>query len=130
MILIPFFWDTSDLNWIQFGVFLCSGGRQFWSVDDTDTDDQIREMLQENGFPTLEIKRTPDSIFAEIDRETIQISNFYLWSEINPKTSEEDVWRLYKIPKALWSCPIFKEHWWRTSGIFPLSQSEEFSSLN
>jgi hypothetical protein len=45
-----------------------------------------------------------------------------MWSEIDPKTSEEDVWRTYRIPTALWSDPVFKEHWWRTSGVLPLSE--------
>ena len=96
MILIPFFWNTSDENWIHFGVFLCSGGRLFWSVEDTDTDDQIRTMLEENGFPVTEIRRTAVGTFVEIDHEKIKLSNFYMWSEIDPKTSEEDVWRTYK----------------------------------
>jgi len=122
MILIPFFWNTSDENWIHFGVFLCSGGRLFWSVEDTDTDDQIRAMLEENGFPVTEIRRTAVGTFVEIDHEKIKLSNFYMWSEIDPKTSEEDVWRTYKIPVALWSDPVFKEHWWRTSGVLPLSE--------
>jgi hypothetical protein len=121
MILIPFFWNTADPDWIEFGVFLCSAGRQFWSVADTDTDSELRGMLSENGFPTLEIKHKPDCIFAEIDRQAIKLSNFYLWSEVDPKVGEEDVWRIYRIPKALWSDPVFKEHWWRTSGILPLS---------
>jgi len=125
MILIPFFWNTTDVNWIEFGVFLCSAGRQFWSVDDADTDAQIQEMLEENGFPVVEIRRTPAGIFTEINREAIKMANFYLWTEVDPKTSDLDVWRVYKIPAALWSCPVFKEHWWKSSGILPLSEEFE-----
>jgi len=121
MILIPFFWDTTDESWIRFGVFLCSGGRQFWSLDDTDTDQQIKDMMEDNGFPLIEIRRTAVGAFIEIDHEKIKLSNFYMWTEIDPKKSEEDVWRIYKIPTALWSDPVFKERWWITSGILPLS---------
>jgi hypothetical protein len=125
MILIPYFWDRTNEYWIRFGVFLCSGGRQYWSVDDTDTDEQIKEMLYTNGFPVLELWHTPVGIFGEIDYEKMNLSTFYLWSEIEPKKSEEDIWRIYKIPKVLWSDPVFKEHWWITSGILPLSDYSE-----
>ena len=127
MILVPFFWDTSDETWIQFGVFLCSGGRQFWSIDDTDTDEQVKAMMEDNGFPVVEIRRTPVGVFVEVDHASIKLSNFYMWTEIDPKVSEEDVWRIYKIPVALWSDPVFKEHRWKTSGVLPLS--EGFSNI-
>jgi hypothetical protein len=114
MILIPFFWDTRNPDWIQFGAFLCSGGRQYWSVDDSSG---VEAMLSENGFPVCQITGVDDIIFAEIDYEKINLDDFYLWSDIDPKTSDQDVWRLYKIPVSLWSCPVFKEHFWKTSGL-------------
>ena len=114
MILIPFFWDTRDKDWISFGTFLCSGGRQYWSVEDSSG---VEAMLTENGFPVCQITEVDDMIFAEIDYEKLNLGDFFLWSEIDPKTSEQDVWRLYKIPVALWSCSVFKEHFWKTSGL-------------
>jgi hypothetical protein len=114
MILIPFFWDTRDPNWIQFGAFLCSAGRQYWSVEDSSG---VEAMLSENGFPVTQVTTVDDTIFAEIDYETLNLDDFYLWSEVDNKTSDQDVWRLYKIPASLWSCPVFKEHFWKTSGL-------------
>ena len=114
MILIPFFWDTRNPDWIQVGAFLCSGGRQYWSVDDSSG---VEAMLSENGFPVCQITEVDDIIFAEIDYEKINLDDFYLWSDIDPKTSDQDVWRLYRIPVSLWSCPDFKEHFWKTSGL-------------
>ena len=114
MILIPFFWDTRDPNWIQFGAFLCSAGRQYWSVEDNSG---VEAMLSENGFPVTQVTTVDDTIFAEIDYETLNLDDFYLWSEVDNKTSDQDVWRLYKIPASLWSCPVFKEHFWKTSGL-------------
>jgi hypothetical protein len=114
MILIPFFWDTRNTDWIQFGAFLCSGGRQYWSVDDSSG---VEAMLTENGFPVCQITVVDDIIFAEIDYEKMSLDDFYLWSDIDPKSSDQDIWRLYKIPVALWSCPVFKEHFWKTSGL-------------
>lgn len=118
MILVPFFWDSEGTkDWINFGVFLCSGGRQYWSVDEGTTSEDIEAMLNENGFPVANISVKGDMVFAEIDRTKVCMEDFYLWSEIDPKTSEEDVWRIYKIPAALWSCPIYKQFFWKTSGI-------------
>jgi hypothetical protein len=118
MILVPFFWDCHGTkDWINFGVFLCSGGRQYWSVDDGTSSEEVTSMLSENGFPVINISVKDNMIFAEIDRQQINMDDFYLWSEIDPKTSEQDVWRVYKIPAALWSCPIFKQHFWKTSNL-------------
>ena len=118
MILIPFFWDCNGTkDWINFGVFLCSGGRQYWSVDDGTSNESITEMLNENGFAVTDISVKDDIVFAEIDRTKIRMDDFYLWSEIDPKTSDQDVWRVYKIPAALWSCPVYKHHFWKTSNL-------------
>jgi len=118
MILIPFFWDSEGTKeWINFGVFLCSGGRQYWSVDDGMSSEDITAMLNDNGFPVANICVNAGLIFAEIDRTKLCMEDFYLWSEIDPKTSEQDVWRIYKIPAALWSCPVYKQHFWKTSAL-------------
>ena len=120
MILIPFFKDTQNPNWLKMGVFLCSGGREFWTVDGTDS--EISEMLLENGFPVLKIERSGDTVYAEIDASRLKLQNFYLWSEVDHTTATEDVWRIYTIPTSLWTCSIFKEHFWKTSGIQAFSQ--------
>ena len=128
MLLIPFFWDTTDKKgWIKFGVFLCSAGREIWSVDDTSTDADMKSLLEGNGFPVLKLSRMPTAVFAHIDHTTLKLSDFYLWSEVDPAKSEEDVWRIYNIPHALWDCEIFKEHFWKTSDILPYSAG--FSKL-
>ena len=104
-------------NWIRLGLFLCTGGRSAWSIDDTDTDVQITEMLLENGFPVTKLHRTKTITYAEIDYSRLNMKNFYTWDEIQPRTSEEDVWRILKIPVALWSCPVFKEHFWKSASL-------------
>jgi hypothetical protein len=122
MLLIPFSWDTDSKNgWIKFGVFLCSAGREIWSVDDTSTDADMKDLLEANGFPVLKITRMPTAVFAYIDHTTLKLNDFYLWSEVDPSKSQEDVWRIYNIPRALWTCEVFKEHFWKTSDILPYS---------
>jgi hypothetical protein len=117
MILIPFFWDTRGADWIRFGVFLCSGGREVWSVDDTDTESDIREMLLENGFPVDELIQINTVIYARIRYADLKLSSFYLWNQVDPAKSEEDVWRLFQIPKGMWSCQVFKEKFWKISKL-------------
>jgi hypothetical protein len=114
MLLIPYFWDTSNSNWTSLGLFLCSGGDAAWSVDATDTDKQIKDMLSENGFPVAALTRSADHnvIYAEIDRSKLNLSDFYLWSDLDSPTSDTDVWRILKIPTALQSCPVFTEQFW------------------
>ena len=127
MLLIPFFWDTRQKGWIKFGVFLCSAGREIWSMDDTSTDAEINTLLTDNGFPVKKLNRTSTAVFVEIDHEIMNLDDFYLWSDIDPKKSNEDVWRIYNIPRPLWSCAVFKEHFWKTSDILPFSSG--FSKL-
>jgi hypothetical protein len=112
MILIPYFWDTSNPNWIRFGIFLCSGGRSLWEVEQS----EIEEILEENGFPLLSMNTIDKTIYAKID-PTINISNFYMWDDVNYKTTDLDVWRITKIPVALWSCEIFKQYFWKSVNL-------------
>lgn len=115
MILAPYFWNTSDSNWFKLGIFLCSGGRELWSVDN-DKDKAILKMLKENGFPVLELKKHTNIVLASIDPKA-NLSEFYMWDEIDPAKAKEDVWRVYTIPSALWTCPVFREYFWKSSGL-------------
>jgi len=116
MILAPYFWNTTDPNWFKLGIFLCSGGREMWSVDDKDKDKAILKMLKENGFPVLALKRQAGLILASID-PGVNLSEFYMWDEIDPLKAQEDVWRVFKIPAALWTCPVFREHFWKSANL-------------
>lgn len=116
MILAPYFWNTSDPNWFKLGVFLCAGGRELWNVDDKEKDKAILKMLKENGFPVLGLKRQAGLLLASIDPKA-DLSDFYMWNEIDPVTAQEDVWRVFTIPIALWSCPVFREHFWKSAGL-------------
>ena len=116
--LIPYFKDVSDPNWIHLGLFLCEGGRSVWRLEESDTTESIKEMLLDNGFPVLDLKHIGQTIYAEIDRASLKMSDFYEWTDLtNPKTSESDVWRRLPIPTALWSCPVFKEHFWDSAKL-------------
>ena len=116
MILIPFFLNPSNPNWTKFGIFLCEGGRSLWSVDDKATLAATKKLLKENGFPVLNIKKSDGILYAEIDYLTMKIDDFYIWNDI-PLGSEQDVWRILEIPTALWSCPVFKEHFCKLSNL-------------
>jgi hypothetical protein len=85
-------------------------------------------MLKDNGFPIINLKRSSTAIFATVDVSKLRLADFYLWSDIDPKTSENDVWRLYKIPTALWSCPVFQDNFWKTSDILPISSGFTYLS--
>lgn len=114
MKLLPYF-STTDSNWIILNIFLSEGGRSTWEIDDTETD--VKSMLSENGFPLVNMNKMGDTIYAEIDGSTIKMSDFYMWTEVDPKISENDVWRRLTIPVALWSCPVFKENFWKSAGL-------------
>ena len=114
MLLIPYFIDSNS-NWTKLSLFLCEGGRSVWSVDISDK--EIRVLLKENGFPTVKLEHIGNTVYAAIDPCKLKMSDFYQWTEINPKTAEQDVWRTLSIPLALWSCPVFKEHFWATTGL-------------
>jgi hypothetical protein len=115
MFLIPYFIDSSNPNWFKVNVFLCSGGRQIWSVEAKDK--VILKMLKDNGFPVLHLKKDQDYIFACIDHAKLHLSDFYTWSEVDPLSSEEDVWRTFLIPSALWTCPVFRDDFMKSSAL-------------
>ena len=127
MILLPYFIDTSNPNWTKLNLFLSDGGRGFWHTDDSEK--QVKKMLKENGFPLLSLKTEQGVMYANIDRTKLNISDFYQWSEVTDiQSSDDDVWRTFLIPTALWSCPIFKQEFWESTGLPPvLTSSSGFS---
>jgi hypothetical protein len=115
MIVLPYFIDRSNDNWIKLNVFMIEGGRSLWYTEDTEK--QVKKMLKANGFPLLSYKVDNSVIYANVDNTKLNLSEFYIWDEVDPKTSDKDLWRTYYIPNALWSCPIFKQDFITTSGL-------------
>jgi hypothetical protein len=127
MILLPYFIDASNPNWLKLNLFLSDGGKAFWHTGDTEK--QVKKMLKDNGFPLLSLKTEQGVMYANIDRTKLNISEFYQWSELEDYVkAEDDVWRTFLIPTALWSCPVFKQEFWTFSGLPPvLTGSTVFS---
>lgn len=119
MLLIPLFWKGSDKKegWMHLGVFLSDGGRTFWQVDDSITDKDVEQLLNDNGLPVSKVYRYANTIYAKIDTERLKLNEFYTWNEIDPKNSKLDVWKVIKIPISLWSCNIFRDEVWKNMGI-------------
>jgi hypothetical protein len=113
MILVPYFIERTE-NWISVNVFLSAGGRQAWHIE-SDKDKAIIKMLKDNGFPILKLEKATH-IYAEIDK-SIDLSPFYSWAEVDPDTSEEDIWRTLHIPVSLWTCPIFRENFIKSANL-------------
>ena len=122
MLLIPYFLNTSNPNWITLSLFLCEGGRSIWCLSEDTTDTEIEEMLKDNGFPLVNLDRHDSTVYAAIDRSKLLMSDFYQWDEMNPNDTK-DIWRSLQIPLALWSCPVFKEHFWKSASL-PCTISE------
>jgi hypothetical protein len=127
MIVVPYFVDTSNDEWHKLHIFLRSGGRELWSAEGTDK--AIQKMLNDNGFPVVKCKKEQGVIYAQIDNSKLQMNDFYTWDEIDPEVSDEDVWRTFLVPNSLWTCPVFKEFFWKTTGLpSMLSGSPMFTS--
>ena len=127
MILLPYFIDASNPNWLKLNLFLSDGGKSFWHTDETEK--QVKKTLKDNGFPLLSLKTEQGIMYANIDSTKLNMSEFYQWSELeDPVTSEDDAWRTFLIPVALWSCPVFKQEFWASTGLPPvLTGSTVFS---
>ena len=118
MILIPYFWKP-DVNWATFGVFLCDGGRSLWSVDDKTSVAAAKKILVDNGFPVINVVKKNSVIYAEISSD-LNLADYYLWNELS-SGSNEDVWRTFRIPMALWSCPVFNQVFCKESKLHELA---------
>ena len=114
MILVPYICNTTNPNWIQLGIFLRTGGREMWSVDNPD---EISDILRQNGFPLESLVKDSNFAYAKVRQDMLKLEQFYTWDEIDPSVSDEDVWRFFKIPRALWACDVFREHYIRETGI-------------
>ena len=119
MILVPYICNTTNPNWIQLAIFLRTGGREMWSVDNPD---EIAEILSQNGFPVEITVRGSDITYAKVRQDEIHMPDFYTWDEIDPSVSEQDVWRFFKIPRSLWTCDVFRQHYIRETGLPMFSQ--------
>ena len=110
---------------------MCNNGTETWYIDDKDTNKQITKTLLENGFPLINLQRDKNYVYAKIDYTRMKLQNFYLWDQINPKdfTEPKDVWRIFNIPNALWSCPIFKEHYWSMASLPPCVTTDVLTVL-
>lgn len=115
MILTPYFIERTD-NWVTLGIFLSSGGRQAWHIE-PEKDKGILKILKDNGFPCDKLEKDSQVVLAKIDRTRLQIQDFYMWEEVDPETSEQDIWRSLKIPVALWSCQIFRENFYKSVNL-------------
>lgn len=128
MILLPYFIDETNPNWFKINLFLSYGGKTFWHTDDTEK--EVKKMLKENGFPLLSLKTEQGVMYANIDSTKLNMSEFYQWSELtDPQVAEDDVWRTFLIPKALWSCPVFKQEFWASTGLPSVLTSSPLFSL-
>ena len=128
MILLPYFIDTTNQSWTKLNLFLTEGARGFWQTDETEK--QVKKMLKDNGFAVINTFTENGVMYAEVDQNKIQMSEFYTWDEVNPETSTEDVWRTYLIPASLHSCPIFQREFWTSTGLSPMiMNSSIFSSI-
>jgi hypothetical protein len=104
MILLPYFVDyTSEKRTL--GFFLSEGGNDVWRVDETESIESVKTLLEENGLPVQWIQQRNDVVHAEIDHRLLKLGDFYLSTD--PHVEEKDVWHLFEIPTEMWLEPNF-----------------------
>ena len=102
MILLPYFVDYSK-NIL--GFFLCEGGNTLWIIDESESLEPVKSLLEENGLPVQWIQERNGVVHAEIDYRSLKLSDFYLSTD--QSVEEKDVWRLFEIPAEMWLEPDF-----------------------
>ena len=107
MILIPFFLDLTHP--IRIGVFQSEGGRSFWQIGDTHSHFTILALLIENGFPVVSLETIGQIVYARIDHTQLKLNDFFLLSDVDPKTSDKDVWQIFRISSRQWITKKFKQ---------------------
>ena len=103
MLLIPYFWDTTQS---KLGVFLSEGGNSLWNLDDTETHDSIIALLEDNDFPVTGLIYANDIVYANIDYSQISLCDFYISTD--PNVSDKDVWQIFDIPNTILVSEEFK----------------------
>lgn len=105
MLLIPYFWDTTQSK-KRLGVFLSEGGNSLWNLDDTETHDSIIALLEDNEFPVTDLTYANGAVYALIDYSQISLRDFYLSTD--PSVSDKDVWQIFDIPTIVLTSEEFK----------------------
>ena len=105
MLLIPYFWDTTQFDKTRLGIFLSEGGNSLWNLD-TVAHDSIIALLEDNDFPVTGLTYGNDIVYANIDYGQISLSDFYISTD--PNVSEKDVWQIFDIPNTVLASEEFK----------------------
>lgn len=99
MIIIPYFWHNTIL-----GIFLSNGGSSLWDID---SNADIEQILEENGFPYITIQTKSDITYVEIEYESLHLDDFYLSTDTN--ISDKDVWHIIDVPEEVAVTSEFKK---------------------
>lgn len=99
MYIIPFYMKskeiplgfTMDTAWI----FMSHGGKEIWSVNETDSEFIIKEYLDSNNIYGTHIQTSrKDVLLYRVDIEKTQLSDFYTWNDmITGTTCSTEIWR-------------------------------------
>jgi hypothetical protein len=118
MFIIPFYITekeiplgfTMDTAWI----FMTHGGKEVWSVDETDCSFIIKEYLDSNNIYGTHIQTTrKDVLLYRVDIEKTKLSDFYTWNDIlTGVTCNTEIWRpIFWIRSPTTSCSDTKDEW-------------------
>ena len=76
-----------------------------WRVDETESIESVKTLLEENGLPVQWIQERNGVVHAEIDHRLLKLNEFYLSTD--PHVEGKDVWHLFEIPTEMWLEPNF-----------------------
>jgi len=106
VLLVPYFWNQISETSKQLGLFLSKGSDSLWALEGLETENEIMEALEGNGFPVLTLKRVNTIVYAEIDYTQLCLDDFYLSTD--PDVSEKDVWQIFDIPDTVYMSEEFE----------------------
>jgi len=106
-------------------IFMTAGGTKRWETDERSlTPKEVVDMyLTPNGFKGFVIGVKGDTVYFQVDTESMDMGNFYTWAEILAKGEEVphdiDVWRpFFWIGEASGKPGVADEYCWEGSDFW------------
>lgn len=101
MKLIPYFYtEKVQNNFVirSLSVFLAHAGKSVWCSEESGILSEkciLEDYCEPNGFFVKSLKIVKDTAYIEVEKEKMNLSDFYTWEEALAKPGRPECWRTF-----------------------------------